>query len=285
MPNLITFRDDPDAMLVMSLEEYDEVSGIAIKAAIMEHDVVGRSPAVTSVRSAEEGLLVSLNTRGRVDLPLIARLYHAPEYQIIAELGDLLYQDPDTGEWQTADVYLSGNVRAKLAAAERAGTRYARNVEALKAVQPEDVLPGDIDANLGAPWIPESDIQHFAASLGVPPSALQIGHPARGPMGVDADSSATPPWPRPPTTARHALTAWALRASAEFKTPVSTTPGWTVRATHRQSGRHPRRPREAKQIKDQTARLRLPIRTHRAAGQAVQRYLQQLRLRSLMVRI
>jgi SAM-dependent methyltransferase len=130
MPNLVTFRDDPDAMLVMSLEEYDEVSGIAIKAAIMEHDVVGRSPAVTSVRSAEEGLLVSLNTRGRVDLPLIARLYHAPEYQIIAELGDLLYQDPDTGEWQTADVYLSGNVRAKLAAAERAGTRYARNVEA-----------------------------------------------------------------------------------------------------------------------------------------------------------
>ena len=48
---------------------------------------------------------------------------------------------------------------------KRAGPPYARNVNALRAVQPEDVLPGDIDANLGAPWIPESDIQAFAADL------------------------------------------------------------------------------------------------------------------------
>jgi N12 class adenine-specific DNA methylase len=162
MPNLVTFRDDPDAMLMMSLEDYDEVSGIAAKAAIMEKDVVGRSPPVTSVRSAEEGVPVSLNTRGRVDLPFIARLYHTPEQHLIAELGDLLYQDPETSEWQTADVYLSGNVRAKLAAAERVGAAYAWNAEALRAVQPEDVLPGDIDANLGAPWIPAHDIRDFA---------------------------------------------------------------------------------------------------------------------------
>ena len=56
-------------------------------------------------------------------------------------------------------------MRAKLAAAERAGPGYARNAEALRDVQPEDVLPGDIDANLGAPWIPEPDIQAFAADL------------------------------------------------------------------------------------------------------------------------
>jgi N12 class adenine-specific DNA methylase len=58
---------------------------------------------------------------------------------------------------------LSGNVRAKLKAAEETG--YTRNVEALAKVQPEDVLPGDIDANLGAPWIPVEDIQAFAAHL------------------------------------------------------------------------------------------------------------------------
>ena len=129
------------------------------------------------MQSAEEGLLVSLDQRGVVDLPYIATLYNAPVRQIIAELGDLIYQDPDTQAWQTADVYLSGNVRAKLAAAERAGAAYARNAEALRLVQPEDVLPGDIDANLGAPWIPESDIQAFAADLfGVPPAAIQIAH-------------------------------------------------------------------------------------------------------------
>ena len=49
MPNLAKFRDDPDAMLVMSLEDYDEVTGKAAKAAILPCDVVGRSPPVTSV--------------------------------------------------------------------------------------------------------------------------------------------------------------------------------------------------------------------------------------------
>src|SRR5262249_34506216 len=61
MPNLVKFREDPDAMLVMSLEEYDEESGKATEAAIMTKDVVGRNPPITSVASAEEGLLVSLN--------------------------------------------------------------------------------------------------------------------------------------------------------------------------------------------------------------------------------
>jgi SAM-dependent methyltransferase len=165
MPNLVTFRDDPDAMLVMALEHYDERTGLAEKAAIVHHDVVGRHAPRTTVQSAEEGLLVSLDQRGVVDLPFMATLYQAPIRQIIAELGDLIYQDPDTQTWQTAEVYLSGNVRAKLAAAERAGSAYARNVEALRAVQPEDVLPGEIDAHLGAPWIPETDIQAFAAAL------------------------------------------------------------------------------------------------------------------------
>ena len=58
MPNLVKFREDPDAMLVMSLEEYDEITGRAAKAAIMTKDVVGPTPPVTHVDSAEEGLLL-----------------------------------------------------------------------------------------------------------------------------------------------------------------------------------------------------------------------------------
>jgi hypothetical protein len=132
MPNLVKFREDPDAMLVMSLEDYDEVTGKATKAAILTKDVVGKTPPVTHVKSAEEGLLVSLNQRGTVDLPFIATLYGKPEEQIITELGDLIFHDPESQTWQTADAYLSGNVRAKLAAAERAGPAYARNAEALR---------------------------------------------------------------------------------------------------------------------------------------------------------
>ncbi len=175
MPNLVKFREDPDAMLVMALEEYDEATGTAKKAPILLRDVVGPKPPVTHVSSAEEGLLVSLDHRGGIDLSYIAKLYGKPEAEVINELGDLIYRDPESKIWQTADAYLSGNVREKLAVAERAGI--TRNIEALKAVQPEDVLPGDIDANLGAPWIPDSDIKAFAAELfNVPGDAIKIGH-------------------------------------------------------------------------------------------------------------
>src|SRR5581483_1650795 len=177
MPNLVKFKEDPDAMLVMSLEDYDEVTSKAAKAAIMVRDVVGKKPPVTQVRSAEEGLLVSLNQRGMVDLPYITSLYGKPEEQVIQELADLIFLDPESKTWITADAYLSGNVRAKLAAAERAGPQYLRNVNALRQVQPEDVLPGDIDAGLGAPWIPANDIQAFAADLfHVDLSSVPVAH-------------------------------------------------------------------------------------------------------------
>lgn len=175
MPNLVKFREDPDAMLVMSLEEYDEESGKAVKSTIMKKDVVGKTPPVTSVETAEEGLLVSLNERGKIDLPFISQVYGKPEADIIEELGHLIYLDPESDTWETADAYLSGNVRSKLARAEQAGLTH--NADALRKVQPEDVLPGDIDANLGAPWIPESDIQAFAAELfGVKPESIPVAH-------------------------------------------------------------------------------------------------------------
>lgn len=176
-PNLVKFREDPDAMLVASLEEYDETSGRATKTAIFDRDVVGPRRQRTQVESAEEGLLASLDQTGRVDLELISQLYGKSEATIIEELGELIFLNPATQEWETADVYLSGNVREKLAIAQQEGEPFARNAERLREVQPPDVLPGDIDARLGAPWIPTADIAAFAAELfGCEPEVLQIGH-------------------------------------------------------------------------------------------------------------
>ncbi len=223
MPNLVKFREDPDAMLVMSLEEYDEASGTAAKAAIMRKDVVGRNPPVSSVRSAEEGLLVSLDRRGTVDLPFIATLYAKPEPHVVEELGDLIYHDPESATWQTADAYLSGNVRAKLAAVLNCDPSYARNAEALRQVQPEDLLPGDIDANLGAPWVPEPDIQAFAAELfHVEPEAIQVGH-----MKKDAVWSIAADYTAERSVAvtsdfgtSRAGGTWLLELALNMKTPV-----------------------------------------------------------------
>jgi N12 class adenine-specific DNA methylase len=227
MPNLAKFREDPDAMLVMSLEDYDEVTGKAAKAAIMRRDVVGKTPPVTCVATAEEGLLVSLNQRGAVDLPFISQLYGKPEEQVIAELASLIYCDPESKGWQTADAYLSGNVRARLAAAAAAGPAYARNAEALRAVQPEDVLPGDIDANLGAPWIPEGDIAAFAASLfGVESNTVQVAHLKKDALwsveaGYAAEQSVAA---KSEYGTARANGTWLLELALNMKTPVIYDP-------------------------------------------------------------
>ncbi len=240
MPNLVKFREDPDAMLVMALEDYSELTGKAAKAAIMLKDVVGKNPPVTAVATAEDGLLVSLDQRGGIDLAFIRGLYGKPEDQIIAELGDLIFRDPESGNWETADAYLSGHVRAKLAAALRAGPAYARNAEALRGVQPEDVLPGDIDANLGAPWIPEDDLQAFAADLfRVSPGRVQIGHLKKDAVwSIDADSSAersvaaTADYGTP-----RANGLWLLDLALNMKTPVifDTVPGTDERVVNQEA--------------------------------------------------
>jgi N12 class adenine-specific DNA methylase len=223
MPNLVVFREDPDAMLVMSLEDYDEVSGQATKAAILRQDVVGRTSTISSVQTAEEGLLVSLDRRGGVDLPFIAGLYGRPDEQVVAELGDLIYRNPETHCWETADVYLSGNVRAKLAAAIAAGPEFARNAEVLAGVQPPDLLPGDIDANLGAPWIPAGDIQAFAAELlGVPPASVTIAHLKKDAVwSVDGDAAAEQSVAATSAYGTERANAlWLLELALNMKTPV-----------------------------------------------------------------
>ncbi|MBL8891559.1 MAG: DEAD/DEAH box helicase family protein [Planctomycetaceae bacterium] len=165
MPNLVKFRDDPDGMLVMSLEDYDEVTGNAEKTAIFRQDVVSRNQPIVEVSTAEEGLLVSLDQKGSVDIAYIAKLANLPESEVIAELSDLIFLNPQTQQWETADVYLSGNVKAKLEVARHAGEGFERNVSRLEAVLPPDILPGDIEARLGSPWIPASDVKAFAADL------------------------------------------------------------------------------------------------------------------------
>ena len=214
MPNLVKFREDPDAMLAMSLEDYDEVTGKAAKSSIMHKDVVGKNPPIIKVTSAEEGLLASLNQRGKVDLPFIGELYGKTKSEIVSELGNLIFPNPEAKAWETADAYLSGNVRAKLAAAEQAGPPYARNVLALRNVQPEDVLPGDIDANLGAPWIPEADIQAFACHLfNVEPSSIQVAHLKKDAVwSIDADSAAHQ----------------SVAATSEYGTSRQTAPGYST---------------------------------------------------------
>lgn len=166
-PNLTAFKDDPDAYLVMALERYDEKTDTAAKMPIMERDVIGPTPPVSQVETALDGLLVSLNQRGRVDIGYIIALYGASEDEVIKELGSHIYYDPAQSSYVTAEEYLSGNVREKLrvAHADADDPRIAQGIKALEEAQPDPVPPGDIDIMLGASWVPPEIIQSFIASL------------------------------------------------------------------------------------------------------------------------
>lgn len=177
--NSRAFTGDPDHPLLLSLENYDQDTKTATKTAVFERRTLERYKPVEHVETASEALAISLNETGGIHWERMASLIGYSVKEIQAELGGQVYQNPE-GKWETADEYLSGDVRAKLKTAEAAAAihpAYTRNVEALQAVQPEDILPGDINARLGASWIPKSDIADFIAQLlQVPRSDVAVGH-------------------------------------------------------------------------------------------------------------
>jgi N12 class adenine-specific DNA methylase/adenine-specific DNA methylase len=162
-PNLQPFQDDPDCWLVASIEVYDLETDTARPGPIFSERVIA-PPSAPIITSAADALAVVLNERGHVDVDHISELLHVDANAVIADLGEAIYRDPETGAWQTADAYLSGQVRDKLKAAEAAATLdpvFERNVRALADVQPADLGPSDITARLGAPWIPAGDVVAF----------------------------------------------------------------------------------------------------------------------------
>ena len=166
-PNLAPFADDPDCWLVASIEDYDLESGLARMGPIFRERVIA-PPAAPLIATAADALAVTLNETGRVDIDHLAELLDRDPETALAQLGEAVFRNPATEAWETDDAYLSGSVRTKLALAEAAAERdpqYARNVAALRRVQPEDLRPSDITARLGAPWIPAADIEAFAAEV------------------------------------------------------------------------------------------------------------------------
>jgi len=166
-PNLAPFADDPDCWLVASIEDYDIESGLARMGPVFRERVIA-PPSAPLIATAADALAVTLNETGRVDVDHLAELLDRDPETALAQLGDAVFRNPATEAWETDDAYLSGSVRTKLAQAEAAAANdphYARNVAALRQVQPEDLPPSDITARPGAPWIQAADIEAFAAEV------------------------------------------------------------------------------------------------------------------------
>lgn len=170
--NVSKLGDDPEYGLVSAIEEY-KVDKKTKKVTANKRDIFEKR-TVTAVKNIEtadspiDALATSLAQRGELDLDYMAGLLGKDKSEVIKSLEGLIYENPITRDFETAEEYLSGNVREKLEAAVEAAKsdpKYDKNVEELKKVQPEDLKPEDINANLGVPWIPESDIEAFADKL------------------------------------------------------------------------------------------------------------------------
>lgn len=164
-PAMYAFSKDPDYSVVLGLEDYDDTTQQAEKAPIFSQRVHVRPQRKMHADSPAEALALCLDEYGILDLAIIGHLLSIDPSEVPDQLGDLIYKDPVTGGWQTASEYLSGNVRSKLVEARLAAEtqpEYERNVTALEAVLPEEVLPEEIKAILGAPWIGPTDLEQFS---------------------------------------------------------------------------------------------------------------------------
>ncbi|WP_375486177.1 helicase-related protein [uncultured Jatrophihabitans sp.] len=166
-PDLGGFRLDPDYHPVMALEVFDSATRAAEPAPILLRRVHGRPEPVRRAADAHEALLVCLGEGGDgVDPARVAELLGLrTAADAVEALGDLVFRDPDCdGRWVSRRDYLTGDVRAKRAVAERAARddrRYRRNVAALAEVEPADLGPLEIFVSLGARWVAASDVEAF----------------------------------------------------------------------------------------------------------------------------
>ena len=185
--NARLFDDDSSYYLLCSLENLDENKNLKSKADMFTKRTIRPESTVTSVDTPSEALAVSIGEHGKVDLPYMAELLGTPgNYErIITELSGVIFKDPavdaddpETG-WQTADEYLSGNVRDKLRMAQLAAESHPEfkvNVDALTKAQPKDLEASEIDVRLGATWLDPSIVQQFMMETFQPPYRIRYNN-------------------------------------------------------------------------------------------------------------
>ena len=185
--NARLFDDDSSYYLLCSLENLDENKQLKSKADMFTKRTIRPERTVTSVDTPSEALAVSIGEHGRVDLPYMAELLGSPgDYErITTELQGVIFKDPsaDADEpeagWQTADEYLSGNVRNKLRMAQLAAESHPEfkiNVEALTKAQPKDLEASEIDIRLGATWLNPAIVQQFMMETFQPPYRIRYNN-------------------------------------------------------------------------------------------------------------
>lgn len=171
--NKRAFRQDSSYCLLASLEILDEDKNLKRLADIFTKRTIRKPEPVTSVDTPSEALALSIGEKAKVDVPFMAELCGKTEQEVTEELAGVIFRNPVTQAWVTADEYLSGNVREKLETAETFAANhpeYQVNVEYLKRVQLKDLNASEIEVRLGANWIKAEYITDFMERVFKTPS-------------------------------------------------------------------------------------------------------------------
>ena len=173
--NALAFDDDSSYALLCSLEVLDEDRKLKAKADMFTKRTIKPPVIITHCDTAAEALAVSMSERARVDMDFMSELTGKNEETLIKELDGVVFLNVGSAAdrsktYVTADEYLSGNVREKLALAIAAQQtfpdgRYNSNVEALTAAQPKDLTAPEISIRLGATWVPPDVVKQFMMQL------------------------------------------------------------------------------------------------------------------------
>ena len=173
--NKSAFNQDSSYSLLASLEKFDSDGNFKEKADMFFKRTIKRAEVVTSVDTASEALAVSLSEKAKVDLSYMSELSGKTEEQITQDLAGVIFKNPITKEWETADEYLSGNIRSKLEVAKANvydNPEYAINVTALEKVMPKELDASEIEVRVGATWIDPKYIEQFMAERFETPDRL-----------------------------------------------------------------------------------------------------------------
>ena len=162
--NKRAFHQDSGYCLLCSLEKLHDEGSFKGKADMFSKRTIKKLEVVTSVDTASEALAVSLGERAKIDLAYMSELTGKREEEITGELVGIIFQNPVTGAWETADEYLSGNVREKLATAKvfaENHPEFSINVTSLEKVQPKELDASEIEVRIGATWIDTKYMEDF----------------------------------------------------------------------------------------------------------------------------
>ena len=170
--NTSAFSDDSSYALLSALEVINEEGELERKADMFFKRTIKPHKPVTEVDTADEALAVSMGEKAAIDMEYMMELSGKSKEKLFADLKGVIFLNPlyEYGnsyepKYLMADEYLSGNVREKLATAQRSATLYPEdytiNVQALEKVQPKDLTASEISVRLGATWIPPEIFQQF----------------------------------------------------------------------------------------------------------------------------